>query len=192
MNCTETICIRGTWSELIKTFKTLLRQHGRSMKLCFFVDGLDELDRDHTALVESIQELVSSSGAKFCVSSRPWLCFEDAFGHGPHLLLESLTYSDIVQYISNKFHENRRFVVLKRQDRRYAQQLIDEIAKKSSGVFLWVILVVRSLLKGFSNADRIMDLQRRLLELPADLEELFTNMLDSIEPLYKEHASQLF
>ena len=37
-----------------------------------------------------------------------------------------------------------------------------------------------------------MDLQRRLDDLPPDLESLYHKILDSIDPLYLEHASELF
>lgn len=36
------------------------------------------------------------------------------------------------------------------------------------------------------------DMERRLHELPPDLEELFQKMLDDLDPFYREHASQLF
>jgi hypothetical protein len=59
-------------------------------------------------------------------------------------------------------------------------------------VFLWVALVVRSLVTGLSNCDRISDLQRRLDAIPGDLEELYDKMFNSIDPFYAEHTSQLF
>lgn len=178
--------------ELQKAFKALLQEDRKSIKLCFFIDGLDEFSGDHVGLVSMIQGFVLQSTAKFCISSRPWVCFEDAFGHGPHLLLERLTYPDIEAYVISQFRENKRFLELEKEEPEYTQRLVGEIARKAAGVFLWVLLVVRSLLEGFSNADRTYDLQRRLDALPADLEDLFSKMLDRIDPFYREHASQLF
>jgi hypothetical protein len=44
------------------------------------------------------------------------------------------------------------------------------------------------MLGGLSNFDRISDLQRRLDELPSDLEDFYTKVLDSINPFYASHA----
>jgi hypothetical protein len=54
------------------------------------------------------------------------------------------------------------------------------------------MLVVRSLLKGLQNSDRISDLQRRLNELPADLEDLYQVIMRKIEPFYEQQTSHLF
>jgi hypothetical protein len=63
---------------------------------------------------------------------------------------------------------------------------------KASGVFLWVILIVRSLLSGLRSRDDIAVLRKRLRDLPADLSSLYTHMLNHVEPLYNEQASQAF
>jgi hypothetical protein len=52
---------------------------------------------------------------------------------------------------------------LKKEDPQNAPQFVTEIVDRTSGVFLWVKLVVRSLLDGLSNFDRISDLQASLL-----------------------------
>jgi hypothetical protein len=74
----------------------------------------------------------------------------------------------------------------------YARELVTEIVTKASGVFLWVMVVVRSLLQGLRNRDDIEDLRRRLKELPSDLNSLYTHMLRHLEPLYREQASRTF
>jgi hypothetical protein len=81
---------------------------------------------------------------------------------------------------------------LEKREPDFARTLIDEIATKSSGVFLWVHFVVRSLLQGLTDGDRISDLQRRLNDLPEELETLFSNILDTINPQNLQHASELF
>ena len=52
--------------------------------------------------------------------------------------------------------------------------------------------MVRSLLAGLVNEDRVSDLQRRLGFLPPDLEKLFEKMLKSLGPFYREHVSHIF
>jgi hypothetical protein len=82
---------------------------------------------------------------------------------------------------------------LRRIDPKNANDLIHEIVNKASGVFLWVKLAVNSLLEGFTNRDRIWDLQRRLQELPADLESFYKHiLLNHIQSFYHEQSSQIF
>jgi hypothetical protein len=73
-----------------------------------------------------------------------------------------------------------------------APKLVDELVMKSDGVFLWVSLVVKSLLNGFTNSDRISFLRRRLEEIPSKIESLYRYMLIQIEPIYHEEDWKLF
>ncbi|KAF7555299.1 hypothetical protein G7Z17_g2295 [Cylindrodendrum hubeiense] len=135
---------------------------------------------------------ISFPNFKACLSSRPWVIFQEALLHDPSLQLEDLTYPDIIAYVECHFNTNSGFTALGRRDPKFAASLTENIAKKSSGVFLWVNPVVRSLLSGLSNFDRISDLQRRLDELPSDLEHFFQRIFDSIDPFYAEQANQMF
>lgn len=66
-----------------------------------------------------------------------------------------------------------------------------EIVENSAGVFLWVYLVVRSLLEGLDNGDSIDELRERILELPTDLEDLYLYMWVRIEKRYQPQVSRL-
>jgi len=180
-----------THSELLQAFKLLVKQ-SESVKFCFFIDGLDECGGGHGELTDLLKNLVSSSSMRICISSRPWLLFEDAFGRSSNLMLQDLTYRDIKLYIAAKLCENARYLVLEQTEPVFAADLVKEIATKASGVWLWVHLVVQSLLDGLTNSDKISDLQKRLRSTPADLEDLYERMLDSIDGFYLEYASQLF
>lgn len=182
------------WSEkeLLQGFKRLVQQDGTAARFCFFVDGLDEFDGDPTILINLFKEVVSTSNVKVCLSSRPWLVFEDAFQHNSNMMLQDLTYPDIWSFISSELGPNKQFLVLKKRKASYAEKLIADIAKKADGLFLWVKLVTTSLLAGLTNSDRISDLQRRLDLIPPDLEDLYGKILSSFDPFYLEHASQLF
>ncbi|KAH8663414.1 hypothetical protein BGZ60DRAFT_67197 [Tricladium varicosporioides] len=178
--------------ELIKAFEALLKQDGISAKFCFFVDGLDEYDGVHTEIVKLFQKVSASSSVKMCLSSRPLLVFDDAYKECPKLMLQNLTQNDIKLYTDSQLAKSPRFAILKIREPERAPNLVTEIVDKSAGVFLWVTLVVKSLLEGLQNSDRISDLQRRLLELPADLEDLYLLMMKSLEKFYQQQASQLF
>lgn len=149
-----------SWTELYRAFRRLTERVCSSKLLFLLIDGLDEYNGNHSDIISLLKELATqSSNIKICVASRPWVIFEDAFQRTPSLLMQELTFPDIVLYTSTKLEDNLGFSELKKDEPEYSEQLVMEIAEKASGVFLWVVLVVRSLLIGLTNGDRISDLQ---------------------------------
>jgi len=183
---------RRDWSmrELEQAFALLINRSGTAYKLCLFIDGLDEYEGNQRAFLDQLSDLTAAHDTKLCVASRPWPVFEDAFSTGAHLMLQDLTLPDIVRFTWSKLHSHRGFKILLGMEEDYAGDLIIKIAQKSQGVFLWVDLVTESLLEGLAHADRVADLERRLEELPGDLEELYNKMFDSIQPRYRHNASR--
>ncbi|KAF8848889.1 hypothetical protein BDZ45DRAFT_253975 [Acephala macrosclerotiorum] len=177
---------------LMGAFSALLQQTEIPIKLCLFVDGLDEYEGDYNEIVEVFKNASSSPHVKVCLSSRPLLPFQDAFGEGETLRLQDLTYSDIGHYVSSKLSSHPRYHKVVQEEPVRAPELIGQIVWKADGVFLWVKLVVQSLLSGFGNRDSIKDLQQRLRLMPGDLEHLYSHMFLSISPFYKAQSSQYF
>ncbi|KAK5655654.1 hypothetical protein OQA88_5587 [Cercophora sp. LCS_1] len=70
--------------------------------------------------------------------------------------------------------------------------LVDRIVDKSYGVFVWVFLSVKSLLRGLENHDNLEELQMILDELPSDLAELYEHMMNKMSPSYLKQAARLF
>lgn len=181
-----------SWEELVQAFRVLIESDRDIYKYAFFIDGLDEFHGEKSELSALIESLASYSNVKLCISSRPWPVFEDAFNQKPSLMLQHRTSNDIKNYASENLLRHPGFRELQQGNQVYAEALIENITTKASGVFLWVVLVVRSLIEGLTDGDRISDLQRRLDVLPDELEQLFRNMLQSLKPEYLTHASQLF
>ena len=179
-------------SELRGTLRSAVRESCKNMKICLFIDGLDEFEGRQEDLISLVMEIIANFNVKVCVASRPWVEFQDAFDHKPSLMLQDLTYSDIKHFVVTNLQTDPNYDQLRRRERMYADQLVENIVTKSSGVFLWVNLVVKSLLAGMNNGDRVADLQRRLDLLPPDLERLYDKILGSLDPFYLEHAAQLF
>ena len=181
-----------TEPELQTMLRLVVHHLPADAKLCLFIDGLDEFSGDHATLIGVLKDILTNSRVKLCVASRPWVIFQDAFEHSPSLMLQDLTEGDVRAYVSSTLKADPAFALLQRREPVYAGQLIINIVSKSLGVFLWVRLVVSSLLAGMGHGDRISDLQRRLDLLPPELEQLYEKMLDSLDPFYLEHAAQLF
>jgi len=180
-----------TLAELVKGFKAVLKC-AENVKLCLFIDGLDEFSGSHENLVRLLQEVVSFPNVKACLASRPWIVFEDAFNQSPNLQLQDLTYPDILKFTWSMFHQSPHFLRIKGADDPRGDILISAVARRAAGVFLWVDLAVSSLLSGLSNRDRMVDLQQRLDEVPPDFETFYVKMFSSIEKFYFQHACQLF
>ncbi len=188
-HCRESFPAQELHDMLFRAIKTL----GNDSRICFFVDGLDEFGHNHEDLISMVKDLINDNGhIKICVASRPWNIFQDALGKRPSLRLEDLTFNDIKTFVESKFHADTEFENLRRRYPSYADQLMENIVVKASGVFLWVDLVVASLLAGMRLGDRIQDFQRRLDELPPDLEKLFEKILHSLDRFYLAHAAQYF
>lgn len=118
------------------------------------------------------------------VSSRPLIVFDRAFKDCSRLKLEDLTFDDIQIYVERKFNDDERFKELAIEEPDLGSSLARQVVMKASGVFLWVKLVVHSLLEGMRNFDRGIDLEKRLNELPQDLDDLYWHMLDRVRPVW--------
>ncbi|KAF1355924.1 hypothetical protein EJ07DRAFT_168080 [Lizonia empirigonia] len=160
---------------LLKLFDSLSQQAEPTTKFCFFIDGLDEYEGDSMDLIKALRALSKLKMVKLCVSSRPWHIFKDEYVRPNYrmLKLEDLTRDDIALYVRDILEEHERF-------------------DKAEGVFLWVSLVVQSLLRGLTSSDRMSDLQRRIELLPPSLEDFFRHMLDSIEEVYRKDTFKAF
>ncbi|KAI4631838.1 uncharacterized protein J4E87_002544 [Alternaria ethzedia] len=197
----EQYLLNAEWDEF-PTFHQLRRAFGRltnnpltSTKIVIVVDGLDEFDAQRITMTELGEMFITATKngkIKALLSSRPLTEFTDCFAGQPQLQLQQLTHNDITKYVDDSLSVHPQMVYLKATYEDDTKALVEEIVSSASGVFLWVQLVVKSLLQGLQNGDKIEDLQLRLRALPQDLEALFTHMLSNVPPLYKSQAACIF
>lgn len=171
-----------TLPRLKRAFIRLINQDISPLKICIFADGLDEYEGDYLEITRLFMEVTKSKHVKIWVSSRPLLVFDQAFKDFPGLKLQNLTFDDIRLYVQNRIGESERMQDLIEEEPDLQPRLISEILFKATGVFLWVKLVVQSLMEGLDNFDTGRDLERRLHELPSDIEDLYWHMLDRVKP----------
>ncbi|CZR66947.1 uncharacterized protein PAC_16847 [Phialocephala subalpina] len=179
-------------AQLQKAFARLIECASRQLKMCFFIDGLDEYEGDPEEIAQYFKDLsLVSENTKFCLSSRPWPIFQDIYQDTPGLRVQDMTRDDIKLYIEDKLERSRSMQELRDEDPEGSLGLIEELVSKADSVFLWVVLVVKSLISGLRNGDGIVHLRRRLKAIPADLQHLYDHILDSIDPFDEEEASQM-
>ncbi|KAL6892126.1 hypothetical protein GGI43DRAFT_414173, partial [Trichoderma evansii] len=188
--------VKEEWTspgKLKRAFELLVRLASTNLRLCFFIDGLDEAEGDSEDIAEFICEMSQASiNVKFCVSSRLWPVFQTIFDEKPSLQLEDLTKSDIKLYVIDKLGTNKNIQKLLRHEPGKSQWLIDSIVNRASGVFLWVSLVVKSLISGIRDGDDTEALYHRLCSLPADLENLYEHIFMQIQQEYPIESSKIF
>lgn len=140
--------------------------------LTCFIDALDECGEDQIRSMvdffEHLGDVAASSGINFrtCFSSRhyPNITIE----HSMPLVLEVQREhrEDIAKYVNNKLRGTGTLL-------EHVRRMICE---RSSGIFLWVILVVQILRKDFDRG-RMHVVERRLQEIPNGTDELFNDII---------------
>jgi hypothetical protein len=179
-------------SRLQRNFKRLVGCASEKNRFCFFIDGLDEYDGDYEEISDYFSSLSNLPYVKFCIASRPLIVFKHSFNGCPSLKLQDLTSNDIQRYITDKLNGHRRMKFWTTREPETCKILVAQLIDKAEGVFLWVKLVVKSLLKGLSQRDGIPQLLKRLDAFPSDLELLYGHMLSLIDPTYMEKGAIFF
>jgi hypothetical protein len=174
------------WSvtELSAALRALASAGNMPLKICFFIDGLDEYDSDHAELCKVLHDMASSPHIKICLSSRPWAVFERSFGGDSkeRLDIHELTRNDIRRFVADELQTHPSWAIEGSQEAGSGKaELVERIVVQADGVFLWAFFVTRSLREGLSNGERTVDLHNHLNSLPTDLEQLFKRMLESVD-----------
>jgi hypothetical protein len=183
------------WSlgQLRAALQRLARLATKDFRICFFIDGLDEYDGDAGDIAEYVLSVAATSPyIKICVSSRPWPVFEDVFCASPRLRLQDLTKDDIRAFVNDKLGRNKNIHDLRQCDPENTDKLVEDVVSRADGVFLWVQLVIKTLVEGLRDGDEISHLRSRLARLPFDLSNLYEHMLHRIESEYREDSAKIF
>jgi hypothetical protein len=103
------------------------------------------------------------------------------------LPLHELTRDDIYRFASAMFEKDRNFDRVK----DVCMDLVQEVVAAANGVSLWARLVVRSLLEGVGHHDSQSALREKLKSIQKDLNDLFAELLGSINPSDHKRSDQM-
>ncbi|KAG9230079.1 heterokaryon incompatibility protein-domain-containing protein [Amylocarpus encephaloides] len=166
---------RNGWREeaLKQTLMHAVQKLG-SRSLMIFVDALDECDKNQAAgMICFFEELCDCAREEqvrlqICFSSRHYPTI--VIQKGTEVTLEDETghTEDIKQYIKSKLRQGKL---------TQAESLRSEIFEKSSGIFLWVVLVIDILNYEYRQGTASTKIRDRLKEIPPGLTELFEMIL---------------
>ena len=193
--CTEIVAGREldlSWTipELIEAL-LLLVENSEGLRICLFVDGLDEYAGYHGDLIRVFEALSSYENVKLVLSSRPLTAFTDAFHNIPQLRLQDLTYQDMMKLVSDRLDHSRGLREMEELDPELRSTLVRGLCDKSAGVFLWVVLALRSILDGLQNGETASTLQRKLESLPSDLYEMYKRMFKLLDPATQKSTARM-
>lgn len=179
-------------SELRDAMGVIIRKRSfPSHRFCFFIDGLDEfqadLNTDHWELAQSLRRWAVSPDVKICVSSRPHEEFLQAFDPALRMDLHEMTRGDVRRFVYGMLEQEPNYT----EAGSALSDMVSDIADRADGVFLWVRLVVRSLVDGIRHRYSAEMLKQRLKGSPKGLEPLFDQLFNSIDPGDREISDKI-
>lgn len=179
-----TAVLDWTTEVLILVLQRFLWDAAGKIRVCLFIDGLDELDGDQEELIELVRFIVDLSPGDFkvCVSSRPWPIFEKSFSDVPHIQLQDLSVGDIRQYVDDYLDSAPKVRRIAKKEPDSFIRLKARIAQNADGVFLWATLCTKTLVARIAIGDTATDLDAKLAQFPTDLDDLYRYLLFTDRP----------
>ncbi|KAF5694320.1 P-loop containing protein [Fusarium mundagurra] len=126
------------------------------------------------------------------MSSRSEPIFVETFRDCPTLRLEDLSSGDILEYIQSQLYGNRRIKLMSEKEPTGVKKLVKSVTNKASGDFLWVVLVVSTLLEGLADGSNLAELQQIIDECPQELLQLYEHMFDRMHERHRNQAFPMF
>ena len=158
----------------LKSFLLSEMKKFQSKPLLLLIDALDECDeseiREVIVFLESLS--MNAVGAKItlniCLSSR----------HYPNISMEKRLELIVEE---EKGHDQDIAKYVQHRLRIRDKEIEEELLQKAAHIFLWVVLVVEMLNQVFDHG-KVRAMQRKLGEVPSDLDEVFGTLLDKDNP----------
>ncbi|KAI5356523.1 Putative NACHT nucleoside triphosphatase, P-loop containing nucleoside triphosphate hydrolase [Septoria linicola] len=205
------IGFQSSWTstELMQMLRAIFQATERR-QFVLFIDGLDEFNdshsMDHLSLAGHIQDMGKHPSVKIYVASRPDSVIfgttptdchitdvRDEIGaHSePALSLHTVNGRDISLMIKKQFSDDKQLRQMN-IDHDMLIHLGSRVQAAAQGVFLWVVLAVRSIRRGILSGDSHDALHARLRAFPTEVEAFVASLYERIEPVYHKLSAQLF
>ncbi|KAK3369601.1 hypothetical protein B0T24DRAFT_596325 [Lasiosphaeria ovina] len=156
--------------------KALQAFGGKRRQIYVCIDGLDEIDKGPTGrlllpMLALLSRLRAIPGIRVVVSSRPEDALREYFKSQsvPPLLLQNITATEMYRFAHGRLkigpiHEAQ------------VEFLAERIVIKAQGVFLWVALVVKTLLADLEASESLEMLHQSLDKFPEDMAQLYRSI----------------
>lgn len=144
--------------------------------LWIYVDALDECDEDQIRDMVGFFDILG----QYTVTSQINMRVFFASRYYPRIITpkkvelrlddEEQHSRDIERYIRSELRTGDD------AERKVIERIREEVKRRASGVFIWVVLVVQILNKAYDHG-QIPSLEKRLQEIPVDLDQLFREII---------------
>jgi len=181
---------KQTWplQDLERALSAILSQRERDLEVLLFLDALDEYSGSPEMIADFVQSLVqpvpdSKTKVRVLLSSRPWDAFVASFSQQPGFKMHEQTKGDMRVFVLDQLGTThamaRPSTPVEASLNPTARDVVSTIVDRAEGVFLWVRLVIKSLLGAGPDATTLQ--VKELLEaLPDGLEELYERTIERI------------
>lgn len=177
--------------DLQQALSRLLQNLPVTIVLFIMIDGVDEYVGDHYEFSRFLLQISKHRGVKVLVSSRPIPACYQIFSRCPSIRLQDLTADDMQHYVEEELTSDPLFQEMDMLHHGFAEQVITALAQKASGVFLWIILVVRELLRCLGRYDSYATIMAKIDDLPTELEKLYDHMFAQLTRQEQRDGSRL-
>ena len=182
--------VKQIWrgQDLEDAFSEIISQREQDLDVLLLLDALDEFSGPPEMIAEFIQSLVepvpgSRTKVKILFSSRPWDAFVAGFGRYPGFKMHEQTKGDLRVFAFDKLTALHSITTPLPQVvgpvHARSGDIVSLIVDRAEGVFLWVRLVVESLLQGGPDKT-IQELEELVRAFPDGLEELYERTIERI------------
>ncbi|CAH0025972.1 unnamed protein product, partial [Clonostachys rhizophaga] len=170
------------WNPKVTDLQDLLaagiQEQQKQQRIMIFVDALDECDeesiRSITRYFRTLADSVYAVGKSLDIllSSRHYPTITIA--RCPEIFVERGNSGDIARYLD----KNLSYGIVRQE--HMLERLRSSLLQRSSGIFLWIVLVVRIVLKDLDDGKTAEEIEETLASVPDDLVELFRNLLGTL------------
>ena len=162
-------------AELQEHLGTVLPKVSKERSVRIFVDALDECgEKSAKDLVRYFHRCIYSSPGKTALSiifsCRHYPLI--ASRHGLAICVEHENHEDVEMFVRGELE-------LRLPDAE-ARDLTEQILKRTSGIFQWVVLVVPILVQLLAKGNSMRKVQKRLRETPIELNDLYAKILHDL------------
>ena len=158
-------------SQLQTFFKSSVVETAKTHQIRIYIDALDECGQDVALdLVEFFRCFATPISICFSCRHYPFVALEG----GNEVCVENENAQDIEAYIQDKIEAHIQQIEI-------ATAIREEVVSRSEGNFQWVVLVMPRVLKLHKSRKSLATIQTMIRNTPAELKELYTELLDGIE-----------
>ncbi|CAH0025318.1 unnamed protein product [Clonostachys rhizophaga] len=180
------------FSELKSLFAQIMSETALTTKFCFFIDGLDEYYGNEEDIAKLLCLISESPHIKICASSHPRTVFDKTLRSGQYFLaMQDFTKNDMRNYVRTKLRENSEFKALEKLDPD-CTTVMDKIAEEANGVWLWVYLVTRDIIRAANRNEGPRKFHEIVAGFPRKLEEYFALIISRVNPVNRKEMARAF